>query len=74
MFNAYKIDVDNRHLQLIADYMVCFRYPRNLHDMLTGCQTFDGGYKPFNHRMEVFLQILLLFSEGFVRDNGSFLV
>ena len=25
VFNAYKIDVDNRHLELIADYMVCFR-------------------------------------------------
>jgi len=25
IFNAYKIDVDNRHLELIVDYMVCFR-------------------------------------------------
>lgn len=24
VFNAYKIDVDGRHLELIADYMVCF--------------------------------------------------
>ena len=23
VFDVYKIDVDNRHLELIADYMVC---------------------------------------------------
>ena len=26
VFNAYKIDVDGRHLELIADYMVCFLF------------------------------------------------
>lgn len=45
----YKIDVDNRHLQLIADYMVsCILDlvpPLGTHVV---SQTFDGGYKPFN--------------------------
>lgn len=38
VFNAYKIDVDNRHLELIADYMVCS--PSHLwclSDILTTC-------------------------------------
>jgi hypothetical protein len=26
VFDAYKIDVDGRHLELIADYMVCLHF------------------------------------------------
>jgi len=49
VFDAYKIDVNIRHLELIADYMVCPPMSavviRDTDDRL---QTFDGGYKPFN--------------------------
>lgn len=53
VFAVYKIDVDMRHLELIADYMV--RYPRPVPCIayLTiprALQTFDGGYKPFNRK------------------------
>ena len=30
VFGAYNIDVDVRHLELIADYMVSWRYYRNI--------------------------------------------
>jgi hypothetical protein len=49
VFGAYNIDVDNRHLELIADYMVR-RSPSLGIIGLTVSQTFEGGYKPFNRR------------------------
>ena len=51
VFAVYKIDVDIRHLELIADYMV-----RNSNSAAfpatnqCASQTFDGGYKPFNRK------------------------
>ena len=51
VFGAYNIQVDRRHLELIADYMVRTTHPSTLHspDELLR-QTFDGGYKPFNRK------------------------
>lgn len=54
VFAVYKIDVNMRHLELIADYMVwILSHPSPLlylEMILTEFyfQTFDGGYKPFN--------------------------
>lgn len=52
MFAVYKIDVDIRHLELIADYMVCGAgaVSRISTLLIRACQTFDGGYKPFNRK------------------------
>jgi len=49
VFGVYNIDVDIRHLELIADYMVWFS-PLLVCLRLTMSQTFEGGYKPFNRR------------------------
>jgi len=49
VFGVYKIDVDIRHLELIADYMVRFSLSPGVLG-LTASQTFEGGYKPFNRR------------------------
>lgn len=49
VFAVYKIDVDGRHLELIADYMVRLSWRPSFPPVtLTIRQTFDGGYKPFN--------------------------
>jgi DNA-directed RNA polymerase I subunit RPA1 len=51
VFGAYNIQVDRRHLELIADYMV--RHPVTIFFILSGPdrnQTFEGGYKPFNRK------------------------
>lgn len=52
VFGAYNIDVDIRHLELIADYMVYIEISAVLTSILTGVylQTFDGGYKAFNRQ------------------------
>jgi DNA-directed RNA polymerase I subunit RPA1 len=53
VFAVYKIDVDIRHLELIADYMVrsaflvVFSATQSWH---YHWQTFDGGYRPFNRK------------------------
>jgi hypothetical protein len=50
VFSAYKIDVDIRHLELVADYMVrewSLLCKSSYADVL---KTFDGGYKPFNRK------------------------
>jgi DNA-directed RNA polymerase beta' subunit len=49
VFGVYHIDVNIRHLELIADYMVRISPSLGLF-WLTGSQTFEGGYKPFNRR------------------------
>ena len=49
VFGVYNIDVDIRHLELIADYMVHFSLSLGVPG-LTVFQTFEGGYKPFNRR------------------------
>jgi hypothetical protein len=50
VFNVYKIDVDARHLELIADYMVRRRAHTTSKQPTDVQQTFDGGYKPFNRK------------------------
>lgn len=49
VFGAYNIDVDIRHLELIADYMVRLKH-LNFILSNSGLQTYDGGYKPFNRK------------------------
>lgn len=49
VFGGYNIDVDRRHLELIADYMVrCFIHLIAQAATNRVSQTFEGGYKPFN--------------------------
>lgn len=50
VFGAYNIQVDRRHLELIADYMV--RHPEmiSVASRTDREQTFEGGYKPFNRK------------------------
>lgn len=50
VFAVYKIDVDIRHLELIADYMVRATGAVCNAPLICACQTFDGGYKPFNRK------------------------
>lgn len=51
VFGAYNIQVDRRHLELIADYMVGVFFTRRVDARLfMWDQTFDGGYKPFNRK------------------------
>lgn len=58
IFAVYSIDVNKRHLELIADYMVraalFFFHPQGspawIPNILPFWQTFDGGYKPFNRK------------------------
>ena len=55
VFDVYKIDVDIRHMELIADYMVSLLLDaRELNGsctlLITQFQTFEGGYKPFNRK------------------------
>lgn len=59
VFDVYKIDVDSRHLELIADYMVSFLTTSHPIIIMFLCfmvadgierQTFEGGYKPFNRK------------------------
>lgn len=50
VFGAYNIQVDRRHLELIADYMVRGE-PRFLqNNPYSDEQTYEGGYKPFNRK------------------------
>lgn len=49
VFGVYHIDVNIRHLELIADYMVRLSPSLGLF-RLTAFQTFEGGYRPFNRR------------------------
>lgn len=46
VFNSYNIDVDFRHLELIADYMVSRGFLTRWR--LITVQTYNGGYKAFN--------------------------
>lgn len=53
VFKAYNIDVDRRHLELIADYMVrgtSSACCEGLSAEWLFFQTFDGAYKPFNRK------------------------
>ena len=49
VFGVYHIDVNIRHLELIADYMVRISSLLSFFG-LTAFQTFEGGYRPFNRR------------------------
>ena len=48
VFAAYAINVNTRHLMLIADYMVSQLLAIADYENRLRTQTFDGGYKPFN--------------------------
>jgi DNA-directed RNA polymerase I subunit RPA1 len=50
VFAAYAINVNARHLMLIADYMVSQLLAIVDYQNQRSSQTFDGGYKPFNRK------------------------
>lgn len=52
VFGAYKIDVDMRHMELIADYMASSTLLHSSERSTDSrfLQTFEGGYKPFNRK------------------------
>lgn len=52
IFAVYSIDVNKRHLELIADYMVSYPQQKKGKCLPTDTfvKTFDGGYKPFNRK------------------------
>ena len=51
VFGVYNIEVDIRHLELIADYMVSVEMiDPNFPPKICGVKTFEGDYKPFNRK------------------------
>lgn len=67
VFDVYKIDVDIRHLELIADYMVCSILPRSLWTCLIGASDLRRGIQALQSLG--YLDEPIATTEGIIRDH-----